>query len=80
MDSIIAAAISTRNIIGRPEIPLQVMELWLQQAAERGAELYLFPELNVSGYIPAPIASQISEPGPGPSNVGITICRDVFFQ
>ena len=67
MEPIIAAAISTRNLIGEPETALQDMEKWLRLAAEQGAELALFPELNVTGYIPHPIARQIAETVPGPS-------------
>lgn len=36
-------------------------------AAEQGAELILFPELNVSGYVPSDMARQIAETVPGPS-------------
>ena len=67
MDQLIAAAISTRNLIGEPETAIQDMEKWLAQAANQGAELALFPELNVTGYIPNQIAGQIAETVPGPS-------------
>jgi N-carbamoylputrescine amidase len=67
MELLTAAAISTKNYIGEQGKALQTMENWLQRASEQGSELALFPELNVSGYIPAPIAAQIAEPVPGPS-------------
>jgi N-carbamoylputrescine amidase len=67
MEFLIAAAISTKNFIGEQDKALLTMETWLQRAAEQRSELALFPELNVSGYIPAPIATQIAEPVPGPS-------------
>jgi predicted amidohydrolase len=62
-----AAAISTRNLIGAPDAALQEMDRWLGRAAEQGAELALFPELNVSGYIPSEAARTIAETIPGPS-------------
>ncbi|RPI78432.1 MAG: hypothetical protein EHM41_24835 [Chloroflexi bacterium] len=67
MDSLIAAAISTRNLIGEPDAAIENMEGWIRQAAEQDAELVLFPELNVSGYITNPVASRIAESVPGPS-------------
>lgn len=76
MESLIAAAISTRNLIGRPEIALWDMETWIERAAEQNAELALFPELNVSGYIPSPIAAQIAETVPGPSTERIIMIAE----
>lgn len=67
MEPIVAAAISTRNLIGDPESAIQDMEKWLQRAAEQKVELALFPELNVTGYIPNAIAGEIAETVPGPS-------------
>ncbi len=67
METIIAAAVSTCNFINDQERSIKTMEKWLQRAAEQGAELALFPELNVSGYITAPIAAHIAESVPGPS-------------
>jgi N-carbamoylputrescine amidase len=67
MDVLTAAAISTRNLIGVPDAAIRDMDCWLARAAEQGAELALFPELNVSGYIPSGVAGQIAEPVPGPS-------------
>ena len=67
MNSITAAAISTRNLIGDPDTAIQTMDHWLARAAGQEAELALFPELNVSGYIPTEVAGQIAETIPGPS-------------
>lgn len=67
MEQLTAAAISTRNLIGEPENAIQDMEKWLQKASEQGAELALFPELNVTGYIPNAIVGDIAEHVPGPS-------------
>jgi len=68
MDSINAAAISTQNWIGEADKAIGNMAKWLEKAAEQGAELALFPELNVNGYIPAAAAAQIAETVPGPSS------------
>ncbi len=67
MDSLIAAAVSTENRIGEPEFAIHKMETWLQRAVEQNVEMVLFPELNVSGYVPAQVAGQVAEPVPGPS-------------
>lgn len=67
MDVLTAAAISTRNLIGEPDAAIRNMDRWLVRAAEQNAELVLFPELNVSGYVPSGVAAQIAETVPGPS-------------
>ena len=71
MEPLIAAAISTNNLIGEPRLAIKNMETWLQRAAEQNVELALFPELNISGYIPDPVAKQIAEPLPGPSTEAV---------
>jgi len=43
------------------------MKRWIGIARDNSADLILFPELNVSGYIAAPIARDIAETVPGPS-------------
>jgi N-carbamoylputrescine amidase len=67
MDSIIVAAASVRNEIGRADLSIENMKRWIGVARDKSADLVLFPELNVSGYIPAPVAREIAEPVPGPS-------------
>ena len=67
MEKITVAAVSVRNLIGQPDEGIANMQKWMASAAENGAELILFPELNISGYIAAPIAHQLAEPIPGPS-------------
>lgn len=67
METFTAAAISTRNRIGEPKAAIQDMETWLQRAADQGSELALFPELNVTGYIPHTVAREIAQTVPGPS-------------
>jgi (R)-amidase len=67
MEQFVAAAVSTRNLIGEQKAALENMETWIQRASEQGTELALFPELNVSGYVLDPIVAKIAEPVPGPS-------------
>ena len=67
MDRFKVAAASVRNLIGRPDASIADMCKWAELAAHSGAELILFPELNLSGYIPASIASEVAETVPGPS-------------
>jgi N-carbamoylputrescine amidase len=67
MQNLIVAAASVKNLVGQPDDAIARMQTWIQAASEQGAELILFPELNVSGYIPAPVAPELAEPVPGPS-------------
>lgn len=67
MQKIIIASASVRNRLGQPAASIQDMDRWCAAAQEQGAELILFPELNVSGYITAPYAREIAETVPGPS-------------
>lgn len=67
MKDIIVAAASVRNCIGQPDASIVAMDPWVRLAAEQGAGLILFPELNMSGYVTAPVAAQIAETVPGPS-------------
>ncbi len=68
MDQISVAAISCRNLIGKTRESIADMQKWCKIASEKGADLVLFPELNVSGYIPSNISKDIAEPIPGPSS------------
>jgi predicted amidohydrolase len=67
MENLIVAAASIRNEIGRVDQSIENMKRWVAAAKEESAELVLFPELNVNGYIPASVADEIAEPIPGPS-------------
>ena len=67
MQNLIVASASVRNLAGCPEASVANMEPWIRTANEQGADLILFPELNVSGHVLAPIAAEIAEPVPGPS-------------
>ena len=78
MESIRVAAASTRNDIGVAEQSIENVADWAARARERGAELVLFPELNVTGYTPAAVAAEIAETVPGPSTERITgLARDL---
>jgi predicted amidohydrolase len=67
MQTITIAAVSTCNLIGQPDNAIANMRAWAVSAAEQGAELILFPELNVTGYITHPVVRQWAEQIPGPS-------------
>lgn len=67
MENLIVATASIRNLAGQPDASIANMEPWVRSAAGQGADLILFPELNVSGYIPLPLAAAMAEPVPGPS-------------
>lgn len=67
MDRIKVAAASVRNWVGVADESIANMEKWAADASRAGAHLILFPELNVSGYITAPVAHDIAETVPGPS-------------
>jgi (R)-amidase len=78
METLSVAAVSTRNLIGQPDAALSDMRIWTEAAARQGAELVLFPELNVTGYIQHPIVRQFAEPIPGPSaEKAVQLARDI---
>lgn len=78
MDKIVVAAVSVRNLIGQVNTSIDNMTKWTGIARNKGAELILFPELNVTGYIPAPVAHQIAESVPGPSTEKIIALADQY--
>jgi N-carbamoylputrescine amidase len=78
MQELIVASASIRNWIGQPDASIANMEPWVRSASEQGAELILFPELNVSGYIPAPVAASLAETVPGPSTEKIIAMARVY--
>ena len=67
MVNLTVAAASTESHIGQADRTIASMVRWVAAAKETSAELILFPELNVNGYIPAPAAREVAEPVPGPS-------------
>lgn len=87
MQELKVAAISTRNWIGQPDKALRNMERWARKAAEEDAELVVFPELGVNGYVHHEIVWDLAEPVPGPStdrliglagDLGIVICYGIL--
>jgi N-carbamoylputrescine amidase len=72
MDKIRVAAISVRNLIGEIETSLTDLADWTRRAAGQGAELVLFPELNVTGHFRAPLVERIAQTIPGPATERIT--------
>jgi predicted amidohydrolase len=71
MENLIVAAASVRNEIGKADSSIEEMKRWVGMAKEGSADLILFPELNVSGYIPATVAREIAKPVPGPSTEAV---------
>jgi N-carbamoylputrescine amidase len=67
MKKLKVAAASVRNRLGEADAGIDDMRRWVHLAASRGAELILFPELNVTGHTRAPIVGRIAETVPGPS-------------
>jgi predicted amidohydrolase len=63
----IIAAASIRNEFGRVDQSIERMKKWIKIAGDGSADLILFPELNLSGYIPQSIAGEIAETIPGSS-------------
>ena len=87
MQEIKVAAVSTYNWIGEQERSLRNMAQWARKAAREGAELVVFPELGVSGYVHHKIVWDLAEPVPGPSTealialaseLGIVICFGIL--
>lgn len=67
MQKFTVAAASVKNLVGQADANIENMDRWTAIACVKGAEFILFPELNVSGYITAPVAQSIAETVPGPS-------------
>jgi len=78
MDKLKVAAVSVRNLVDQAENSIADMQKWIEVAAVQGAELTLFPELNIGGHIRAPIVRQISETIPGPSTERITALAEQY--
>jgi N-carbamoylputrescine amidase len=67
LNKIKMAAASISNYIGDTDKSVEKMDLWSYKAKQENADLVLFPELSLSGYIPASISKDIAETVPGPS-------------
>ena len=67
MQAMTVAAISTRNWIGQSAKSIRNMAKWARQAAAAGADLAVFPELGVNGYLHHNVAWDLAESVPGPS-------------
>jgi predicted amidohydrolase len=87
MHEIRVAAVSTRNWIGEPSKSIAGMSKWARRASEDGAELVVFPELGVNGYVHHESVWDLAEPIPGPStdrlielagDLGLTICYGIL--
>jgi len=87
MERMKIAAIATRNWIGEQGKSIANMAKWCGRARRKGAELVVFPELGVSGYVNHEVAWALAEPVPGPStdklvgvaaDLGIVICFGIL--
>jgi len=87
MKKLRAAAVATNNWIGQPDRSISNMASWARRAAEQGAELIVFPELCVNGYVQSEYTWQVAETVPGPSTerlvalaeeVGAVLCYGIL--
>jgi len=87
MQPLRVAAVSTKNWIGQPARSIGNLAGWARKAAEKGAELIVFPELCVNGYFHSTRAWDVAEPIPGPSTdklvrlaeeVGAVLCFGIL--
>ena len=87
MRKIRVASVSTFNYIGEQKRSLRNIAQWCRKAARQGAELVVFPELSVSGYVQHEVVWDLAEPVPGPSTeylvqiageLGIVICAGIL--
>jgi predicted amidohydrolase len=46
METLIVAAVSVRNLVGKVDASIEDMRKWVGVVCEKGAELVLFPELH----------------------------------
>lgn len=67
MEAIRVSAIAMENWIGEQDRTIAHVDEWTGRATADGAELVVFPELCVSGYMHSTDALKYSEPIPGPS-------------
>ena len=67
MKELRVAAVATRNWIGEPDRSIRNIARWSRRAADQGAELAVFPELGVGGYLHNEVSWDLAETVPGPS-------------
>ncbi len=87
MQKMKVAAVSVKNWINDKKRSIADIARWSQKAADRGAELVVFPELGVGGYVHHESAWDFAESVPGPSTeavaqiaakLNITICFGIL--
>jgi N-carbamoylputrescine amidase len=78
MEKMVVSAVSTRNLINQPDAAIADMRFWCEKAASQDAELVLFPELNITGYIQHTVSHAGAETVHRPSTEKvITIAQDL---
>ncbi len=87
MKPITVASVATRNRVGEQEKSIANIREWCRRAKGRGAELAVFPELSVSGYVHHEVTWDLAERIPGPStdkltgvaaDLGMVICFGIL--
>ena len=87
MHKMTVAAVSTRNWIGESERSIKNMARWARRAADQNAELVVFPELGVNGYVHSPVVWDLAETIPGAStdklialarDLGLVLCYGIL--
>jgi N-carbamoylputrescine amidase len=68
MQKMVVAAVSPKSYINQKDRIISNMEKWIIQAKQKRTDLILFPELNITGYFPNDIVTDIAEKVPGPSS------------
>ena len=76
MQKLVVAAVSTRNWIGQAARSIRNMAQWGRKAAAKGAEVIVYPELGVNGYVHSNRVWDIAEPVPGPSTDKLVALAD----
>ena len=87
MQPVTVAAVATRNWINQPERSLENIRRWACKARAQGAELILFPELSITGYLTHPVVREGAQSIPGPATdrlveiaaeVGAVLCAGLL--
>src|SRR5512147_2825682 len=71
MEDVRIAAVTMRSAIGEKAKNLSRMEVLVRQAAQQGAQVICFPELNICGYNLRKDQAALAETIPGPSSEAV---------
>jgi len=76
MNDLRVAAVRMRSGYGQVESNLARTEHFVRSAAEQGADVVCFPEMNVTGYALREDIQELAEPAPGPSTLRLRQMAD----